>query len=329
MRTRVAIMTSIAIDYNVLLQKLIWPLGRLTLFISVGLLIGNLIEALDWTKSVARLAAPLVRLGRLKDVSGASFSMAFFSGVSANTMLAEAYDQGRISRSELVLSNLFNSLPTYFLHLPTVFFISAPFLGSAAFVYVGLTLTSAVLRTAFIVLLGHWTLPPLPEGCVACLLTESENKGLREALRKTWKRFKRRLPKILYITVPIYVAVFLLQRYGIFQWLEQELGGRVQVLSWLNPQAISIVVMQVAAEFSAGLASAGAMLDNGVLGVKEVVVALLAGNVLSSPMRAFRHQFPYYAGIYKPALAMRLMVYNQTLRALSIAVVCAGYVLLG
>jgi hypothetical protein len=299
------------------------------LFVSVGLLIGNLIEALNWTKSAARLAAPLVRLGRLKDVSGASFSMAFFSGVSANTMLAEAYDQGRITRGELVLSNLFNSLPTYFLHLPTVFFLSAPFLGSAAFVYVGLTLASAVLRTAFIVLLGHWTLPPLPEGCVVCMLKESENRSFREALRKTWKRFKQRLPKILYITVPIYVAVFLLQRYGIFQWIQQSLGERAQILSWLNPQAVSIVVMQIAAEFSAGLASAGAMLDNGVLGVKEVVVALLAGNVLSSPMRAFRHQFPYYAGIYKPALAVRLMVYSQTLRALSIAVVCAGYVVFG
>jgi hypothetical protein len=194
---------------------------------------------------------------------------------------------------------------------------------------VGLTLSSAMLRTVFIVLLGRVALPPLPEGCVVCLLDESQSKSFRQALQKTWRRFKQRLPKILYFTLPIYVAIFVLQRAGAFEWLQQALGSRVESLAWLHPEAVSIVVLQIAAEFSAGLAAAGAMLDNGVLQAKEVVTALLVGNVLSSPMRAFRHQFPYYAGIYKPRLALRLMVYNQTLRAASVVAVCAGYVLLG
>jgi hypothetical protein len=322
-------MLELGVDLDTLVNRLLWPLLRLVMLISVGLLVGNLIEALNWTRAMAKVAAPLVRLGRLKDVSGASFSMAFFSGVTANTMLAEAYDQGKLNRKELVLSNLFNSLPTYFLHLPTVFFISVPFLGGAAFVYVGLTLSSAMLRTVFIVLLGRVALPPLPEGCVVCLLDESQSKSFRQALQKTWRRFKQRLPKILYFTLPIYVAIFVLQRAGAFEWLQQALGSRVESLAWLHPEAVSIVVLQIAAEFSAGLAAAGAMLDNGVLQAKEVVTALLVGNVLSSPMRAFRHQFPYYAGIYKPRLALRLMVYNQTLRAASVVAVCAGYVLLG
>jgi hypothetical protein len=38
-------------------------------------------------------------------------------------------------------------------------------------------------------------------------------------------------------------------------------------------------------------------------------------------MRAFRHQFPYYAGIFRPSLAARLIVYNQALRAITIALV--------
>ena len=101
--------------------SLIWPLIRLIIFISIGLLIANFIEALNWTGKIAILARPLIKFGNLSDTAGASFSMALFSGVSANTMLSEAYEKKQMQKNELILSNLFNSLPTYFLHLPTVF----------------------------------------------------------------------------------------------------------------------------------------------------------------------------------------------------------------
>lgn len=304
------------------------PLIRLIFFISLGLFIGNLIETLNWTHAMARLAAPLVRMARLKDITGASFSLAFFSGVAANTMLAEAYEQGKLSKREVVFSNLFNSLPTYFLHLPTIFFIAAPFIGSAAVLYVGLTAFAAVLRTGFIVILGRLVLPPLPEGCVVCQLKDDGGFGFRQALAKTMQRFKKRLPKIVYFTVPIYILFYFLRVYGIFDMFEAWASENVRVLAWLPPEAMSIVVFHMVAESTAGLAAAGALLGAGTMGTSQVVLALLAGNVLSSPMRAFRHQFPYYAGIFRPALAARLIVYNQALRCLSIALVAVAFALL-
>ena len=301
-------------DLASLWAGLLLPLLRLTFFISLGLFVGNLIESLNWTHAVARAASPLTRLARLKDGSGASFSMAFFSGAAANTMLSEAYDKGELTDRELMFSNLFNSLPTYFLHLPTIFFITVPFIGAAAFIYVGLTLASAFLRTGFIVFLGRLLLTPPPEGCVPCRLDEGKSKNWREALAKTWKRFAKRIQKILIITVPIYVLIFFLNRFGVFSILEKYMAEHVHVFSWLPPQALSIVVFHVAAEFTAGLATAG---------------ALLLGNVLSTPMRAFRHQFPYYAGIFKPRLALKLVFYNQILRAGSIVLVGAVYYVVG
>jgi len=310
-----------------------WPLARLCLTISLGLLVANLIEALNWTRAVARVAEPLIRLARLKDVSGAAFAMAFFSGFAANTMLAEAYDKGTLSRRELVLSNLFNSLPTFFLHLPTMFFLTASFLGFAAAIYAGLTLLSAALRTAFIVLLGRLWLPPLPEGCVTCRLDEAAAASGTRTWRKAWevslKRFKKRIGKVLTITVPIYILFFFLNRHGVFKQLEGFLAEHAGALSWLHPKAVSIVVFQVAAEFTAGLAVAGALLEADALPVKQVVLALLVGNVLSTPMRAFRHQFPFYAGIFRPALAVRLIAASQTLRAGSVMIVTTLYYFLG
>lgn len=316
------------LSWPVLWSGLVWPLGRLVFFISVGLLVGNLIEALHWTRYAARLADPLARRARLKDVSAAAFSMAFFSGITANTMLAEAHDKGEISDRELILSNLFNSLPTYFLHLPTLFFIAAPFIGRAAVIYVILTTISAVLRTVAITLTGRFFLPPLPEGCLPCKLDEMEEKRDKTpALRKTWKRFKKRFPKIVFITAPIYALFFFLKQFGLFVWLQDFMAGQVGLFTFLPPEALGIVAFHMAAEFTAGLAAAGALLADSQLTDTQVVLALMLGNVVSSPMRAFRHQLPYYAGIFKPRMALQLIIHNQVLRTTSIIVVGVGYAL--
>ncbi len=306
-------------------SALIWPLLKLTMFISLGLLVGQLIEALNWTRVVAAGVSPLLRLGRLSDTAGASFSLAFFSGVSANAMLADAYEQGRISRRELIMSNLFNSLPTYFLHLPSVFFILVPLIGAAAGVYLALTIGSAMLRTVFILLFSRFFLPPPAERCVSCRLDEKGPVSFKDAITRTVQRFKKRILRVLSITVPIYVCFFLLNRWGAFRVVEEFMAQNLGWLSWLSPQAVSVVVFQMAAEFSAGAAAAGALLSAGSLSQKEVVLALLVGNILSSPMRAVRHQFPYYAGIFKPALAAKLIFWNQGLRVISLILVGAAY----
>jgi len=302
-----------------------WPLARLLFFISLGLMIGNLIESLNWTHGVARLAAPLVRLGHLSDTAGASFSMAFFSGVTANTMLAEAFDQGRITKQELVFANLFNSLPTYFLHLPTLFFIAMPLIGPTALVYVGLTLSAAFLRTGLTIILGRMIIAPPTDICSGCRLDEARTTDWRAAAAKTWGRFRTRIKRVLVFTIPIYVLIYVLGRQGLFDRLENFMAGHLSFLAWLNPQTISIVAFQLTAELSAGLAAAGGLLQAGSIESREVVIALLVGNVISSPMRAVRHQLPFYSGIFRPRLAAELIIYNQSFRMGSILLVTILY----
>ncbi|MFP7755330.1 hypothetical protein ACLG6S_11890 [Thermodesulfobacteriota bacterium B35] len=312
---------------SLLWHHLAWPLLRLLLFISIGLLVANFIEALNWTRKMAVVARPLTRFARLSDLTGAAFSMAFFSGVSANTMLSEGYSKGRISKKELILANLFNSLPTYFLHLPTTFFITAPLIKGAAFVYIGLTLGAALLRTLFITLVSHFLLSGTAHG-PAGEMTMDRGNDLQGAWQRTWKRFRRRIRRIIRFTVPIYVLFFFLSRAGVFDLLEDFLSAHLGFLSWLTPQAVSIIALQVAAEFTAGLAAAGALLANGTMHAREIVLTLLIGNILSSPIRSIRHQFPYYAGIFRPRLAMQLILFSQCFRTFSIALVALCFYLL-
>lgn len=311
---------------EILWDGLGWPLIRLVLFISLGLLVGNIVEGLRWTRAMGRVATPLIRAGRLKDISGASFALAFFSGVAANSMLSEAYEKGEISDRELVVSNLFNSLPTYFLHMPTVFFIAAPFIGSVAFIYVGLTLLAAFVRTGAIVLWGRFVLPA--DSCcgnVLSKLKEQEPNSFSDIFAKAVKRLKRRLPRVIYITVPIYIVFFFLRHYGFFTDFQTYLSEHLAFLSWLNPNIFGIVAFSLVAEFTAGLAAAGSLLGAGTLDPRDIVLALMVGNILSTPMRAVRHQLPYYAGIFRGKMALKLIMYNQGLRAASLVLVGAVY----
>ncbi|MFI3271049.1 MAG: hypothetical protein R3Y11_02945 [Pseudomonadota bacterium] len=304
--------------------NLIKPLLRLLCYMSIGLVVANIIEAMNWTRGLAKLAGPLVRLGHMRDVAGTSFSIAFISAISANSLLSQSYDNGEISKRELIFANLFNSLPANLTHLPTLFIMTYSAIGWPAVVYMSLTVGAAALRTVVTILAGRVLLPPLslvPEGCVSCRLDEHKEKssqGFRARVDMVTRRLRKRLPKIVYFTVPVYVFMFMMQRLGCFQTAQDWLAGHIGFIEFLKPEAVGIVVFHLVAEFGAALAAASSVFTNGTLSEKDIVLALLVGNILSTPMRAFRHQFPSYAGYFKPSLAFNLVVANQLLRAASI-----------
>ncbi len=306
-------------------ESLVRPLTRLLLAMCLGLLVANVVEALRWTQPLARLSAPLVRLARLGETAGASFSMAFFSPAAANALLSESHAKGETSLRELVLANLFNSLPAYMVHLPTMLFMLWPVLGAPALVYTGLTLGAAALRTLFTVGLGHALLPPLQgEQCLECRLPQ-EKVTLKSAASKAWKRFRRRLPKLVVFTIPVYVAMYVMQHYGLFRAAQDWLSQHTPWLGFIRPEALGIVLLSLAAEIGASLSAAGSALHMGGLTPSEVIIALLVGNILSTPMRTIRHQFPAYAGYYSPGLAFKLILCNQLLRTLTMIGVTWAY----
>jgi hypothetical protein len=103
--------------------------------------------------------------------------------------------------------------------------------------------------------------------------------------------------------------------------------ARFVVTSLLPVESLSVVILSFAAEFTSGFAAAGALMEAGVLTVKQTVIALLAGNVVAFPIRALRHQLPRYMGIFSPAMGLQLLLLGQTLRVISLVAVGVGYFL--
>lgn len=316
------------IEYSQLWDSLIRPLCRLLIGMAAGLFLANVLESLNWADYFAKLAKPLAKAARLNPLTASSFALAALSPAAANAFLAEKHDEGLLSTRDLVLANLFNSLPANLLHLPTIFFLTWPILGSAAIIYVGISFLAALGRTIFTIYLGrmlpnqNFSYESRPE------VTKIQEKfwpRFKKGIGVAWRRFQKRLPRLFYYTIPFYVIIYIMNQTGLFGVMEKWLSENLSWLAFIKPQAMSIIILQIVAEMGASLGAAGALLESGGLSAHDIVLAMLAGNILSTPMCAIRHQFPAYAGFYKPVLALKLVLINQTTRAFSMVVALLLY----
>ncbi len=308
---------------------LIWPLGQLMLVIAAGLVAGQTIEAAGWTRRLSSLARPLFRFSRLGDRCGAAFMTAFVSGVAANAMLQTYYSENKISREQLYLTNFINQLPAFFLHLPTTFFTVISMTRMAGVLYFALTFLAALLRTLVFLLYGRWRLPaPSAEAELAAAETaRRQSMGWTGIRRSLWEKIPSSLLRIGVVIAPVYTAVFVINRAGLFTAARDWLADAV-VTTFVPMESLSIVVLSFVAEFTSGFAAAGALMDAGMLTTSQTVLALLAGNVLAFPIRAVRHQLPHYLGIFPPRTGAALLIFGQLSRVVSLVAVGAMFYML-
>ena len=195
-----------------------------------------------------------------------------------------------------------------------MFFIITPLVGVLGLYYLAILLGGDILRTTAYLLVGRFTLPPYQPVAV---VSASRPSSWKEVWQATREKFFTRLYGILVITIPVFVAVFLAQEGGLFTWLKNHLTLLLQG-SQIPVEAVSILIFSLAAEAAGGFAAAGALLASQALSPAAVLFTLILGTIISSPMRAVRHQMPFYLGVYTPKLGLRLMILSQLFRTLSL-----------
>ncbi|MCF8045876.1 MAG: hypothetical protein K9J83_08435 [Desulfarculaceae bacterium] len=303
-------------------DKLLLPLLRLLMFITIGLFAGQLIEAAGWTRFLSFAARPLFNFGRLGDRCSAAFITAFLSGTAANAMLLEFYKQRKISREKLFLTNFVNQLPAYFLHLPTTFFIVLPLTGRAGVLYFALTFAATLLRTCLFLVYGRFRFDPgnLQEDTGQATLSTDTGRQKNETFSISTilkEKLPKRLASIAVYVVPIYIAVFMVNAAGFFAVAREWMAGYFAA-SFAPMESLSVVVVGFAAEFTSGFAAAGALMDAGMLTVKQTALALITGNIAAFPIRALRHQLPRYMGIFSPKMGLQILLMGQAFRIISL-----------
>jgi len=236
------------------------------------------------------------------------------------------YQDGKITRQEVTLTYLLNNgLPLFLLHLPTTFFLTASLAGKAGMVYVIVTLAAAVIRSFGVLCYCRFKLPET-YWLWSPIVDESEVKKDRTVTRILVK-FRDRFDRVVLYTFPIYIMVFLLNQWGLFKLLRSNFSA------WLSGgffpfEAAGMIIFSLAAEFGAGMATAGALLEHGELTTKQAVLGLIAGTIIATPLRALRHQFATQVGLFNMRLGTELILLGQGLRIMSIVAVTSCYVIL-
>ncbi len=311
------------ITFQRVINRLFYPLLRLMFFITLGLAAGQIIEGLKWTQALSVLARPFFRFGNLGERCSAAFTAAFISGVTANAILIDFYKDNKISKQQLFLSNFVNQLPAYFLHLPTTFFIVLPLTGRAGVIYYILTFTATLLRTFLFLLYGRLTLK-IDDNSNTKTIDEVSKKKKKSIIAGIKEKLPVRILNIAVFVLPVYIAVFVINGLGFFEKANVFVASHIS-LTILPIESLSVVVLSFAAEFTSGFAAAGALLDAGLITVKQTAMALLAGNILAFPIRALRHQLPRYIGIFSPKMGTQLLLAGQMFRVTSLIFVGTLY----
>jgi hypothetical protein len=294
--------------------KLVRPLVRLSLAIGVGLLLGIFIETSNMSARLGRVFSPFLSFGHLKEPSALAFTTAFFSAAAATSVLASAHKDEIISRRELVISALILTFPAFFAHLPSLFFTITPLVGVLGIYYLVILFAGDTMRTSAYLVYGRLTLPPYQPQDVQ---PAPHHATWTEIWQATMGKFLTRLYNILVITIPVFVGVFLAQEGGLFTWLNGQIGHLLKDTQ-IPVEAVSILIFSLAAEATGGFAAAGALLASHALSPAAILFTLILGTIISSPMRAIRHQLPFYLGVYTPKLGLKLMILSQLFRTLSL-----------
>ncbi len=286
-----------------------WPrkgvlLAELALIITVGILIGQVLEVAGWIGVLSVLAWPLIRLGRLPRAAAPAFIMAFQSGAVANSMLVSYRDEGTLNNRHLYTSVLVVSCISLFAHLPTFIVpLGFAFGWAATGALFGVRLAAIALEIVLVLMVSSWLGKRWRED--RSLFDQSSRypgEDGRHSVKipffsvdfwlRVWKRSRRTIHRLLLYVLPTFAVMALLEQFKVFDSLATWLPGLFKP-AFLPTQAVAIIPAQAVNMYNGAIAAAN-FVDAGSLTIKQAITVILLGSVITAPIRTLRHALPTY-----------------------------------
>lgn len=251
--------------------------------------VAGILEYRCWLHRIAKLARPLMRFSRLPGECALAFVASFASGNVAALMLAEKRSGGAITRREMILGALCNSVPPLFMFTGYLSLPVVGILGWAGVLYFGISFT--VMGAALLIFLVASRL--LMKGRA----TEWEAGPAsplpwREVRKQVLARTLGFLRRLLLLTVPFYLWTSCALRLDWLDFTPPESWS-----AFLSPGALAVLGSRVGGLLAASGAAAE-LLNQGGITLGQLLVALLTGNILNGFTRLLRRGLPVSMGIY-------------------------------
>ena len=297
-------------------------LGRLILLVGLATFVGSIFELRNWTKFTKVLLKPLIAYARLPQLAGAAMVTAIFSNQAAGSLLAGSFSESRISRFEMRISAICNSYVAYVSHSLRVMYPIIGALGITALYYFGMMFGAGLIITLIAMTICRFRPITTVSG-----YNESSGESLQEAktanlgdpgswpeiLRKSGRRTRKIVIRVICITVPLYVLVSYLNKAGFFEvWKNfvPEIAA-----PFFPPEVLAIMAARLGGLVSAaGVASE--LYNQGAVSNVHILLALFAGNIITNPIRTLRRNLPSAMGIFPPRDGFFIVMVMQTSRLL-------------
>ena len=283
-------------NLNTVLHILV-EVGALTLAAAV-------LEARGLLRRIGIVFAPLVRFSRLPASVAAAMTAALASGSAAALMLADAREEGKLGRRDMIYGALACSPVSIFMFNLTVMFPVLAILKTAGMWYYLASYLSLAAMLLCVLCAARLTAPCRgvpPEYAAAGAEVAPWPQAFRHGLARTGRFLLRRLA-LLWTAAAV--------QHGVFDFTDKLPAG---VRDYLPPAAWTVF----AARFGGMLSAAGAaaeLLKQQLLSTPQLVLVLLAGNIINGVIRTLRRGIPVSLGIYPRADGMLIATISTALR---------------
>lgn len=289
---------------SAILQASAWIL----LAVAIGAFVANVLESRNWTGFISYVTKPILRFSRLPGVCGVSFATAFFSNNAAGSMIATAHAEGKITKKEMFICAITNSFPAKFKHMLRPSVVIIPLLGFTAIAYLAIQLILELLQVLLVFSFGR---RKSSENTPQYEILKKEIPNWDETLRKSLKATGKILLRVILITLPIFIFVAYLGDKGVFRKLEKKIPQDLQAV--LSPEIIAIMSSKMGGLVSSATVAAK-MSHDGKVTMLQVLIALMAANIITIPFSALRRNLPTAVGIFPKRDGVWIVGITQGLR---------------
>ena len=323
-----------------LLWEVLLRVGKITLFIAVGVSFANLLVAFGLVERIAVLSRYLTRPANLPEEVGSAILTTAASTTAGYGMLAEFRESGVLDDRATLVAVTINTFFGFVQHIFTFYApvlipilgleVGLAYVGARAGVSLAITLTGllagAVLLSDRNVDRGAAPTTETDGGARADDGATPEPAGrddgtAREKLRESVEKGLAKTREIVPRLVVIYVAVTLLTTY----YDLTEVTAAADPLAELTglPAAAVPVIAVYTLDTTNGSLVLAPLVEQGVFTTRTAVATMLIGGIVSFAVSTFKRSIPFQYGIWGAEFGSKVVAVNTALKVIWISVFVA------
>jgi hypothetical protein len=317
-----------------LLVEVAGRIGRITLFIAIGLFLANLAVEFGAIQRIAALSKPLTKPANLPTEVGSAILATTGSATAGYGMLAEFRESGMLDDRATLVAVTINTFFGFVQHIFTFYVpvlipilglrVGVMYVGIRALISLGITLVGIL---AGAVLLSESNVDPTatPDVDDPDAETESNGEVLRAAADTTLDRLRSIVPRLAIIYA---IVTSLVEYYDEIEALLRpvvDLGSLTAVAGSLTnivglPGAATPVIAAFALDTTSGAFVIAPLIENGTFTARQAVATMLVGGIVSFAVSTFKRSIPFQYGIWGPEFGSKVVIVNTALKIVFIAI---------